>query len=153
VTAAFVSRPSSGSDEDDTQPIGEDPNDPSACLAESIREMFDRYYSVSFGPPIDPDLAKAEALLDDFTRFWDAETTPGEPTSRPPDCSSASGRTAARSSPSSRRRRSCATSRPSRTSRRSAKSPQHRPEIRGVSVKSGSDGTRTRDLWRDRPAL
>jgi DNA invertase Pin-like site-specific DNA recombinase len=30
-----------------TQPIGEDPNDPSAFLAESIHEMFDEYYSVS----------------------------------------------------------------------------------------------------------
>jgi site-specific DNA recombinase len=30
-----------------TQPMGEDPNDPSAFLAESIHEMFDEYYSVS----------------------------------------------------------------------------------------------------------
>jgi site-specific DNA recombinase len=30
-----------------TQPIGEDPTDPSAFLAESIHEMFDEYYSVS----------------------------------------------------------------------------------------------------------
>ncbi|HVW18278.1 MAG TPA: recombinase family protein, partial [Solirubrobacteraceae bacterium] len=30
-----------------TQPMGEDPNDPSTFLAESIHEMFDEYYSVS----------------------------------------------------------------------------------------------------------
>lgn len=30
-----------------TQPLGEDPNDPSTFLAESIHEMFDEYYSVS----------------------------------------------------------------------------------------------------------
>ncbi|MGO9248058.1 MAG: recombinase family protein, partial [Solirubrobacteraceae bacterium] len=30
-----------------TQPMGEDPTDPSAFLAESIHEMFDEYYSVS----------------------------------------------------------------------------------------------------------
>ncbi|HYZ77688.1 MAG TPA: recombinase family protein [Gaiellaceae bacterium] len=30
-----------------TQPLGADPNDPSAFLAESIHEMFDEYYSVS----------------------------------------------------------------------------------------------------------
>ena len=30
-----------------TQPMGEDPNDPSSFLAESIHEMFDEYYSVS----------------------------------------------------------------------------------------------------------
>ena len=30
-----------------TQPIGEDPSDPSVFLAESIHEMFDEYYSVS----------------------------------------------------------------------------------------------------------
>src|SRR5438094_2354211 len=30
-----------------TQPLGEDHNDPSAFLAESIHEMFDEYYSVS----------------------------------------------------------------------------------------------------------
>ncbi len=30
-----------------TQPLGEDPTDPSAFLAESIHEMFDEYYSVS----------------------------------------------------------------------------------------------------------
>jgi len=31
-----------------TQPMGEDPSDHSAFLAESIHEMFDEYYSVSF---------------------------------------------------------------------------------------------------------
>ena len=30
-----------------TQPLGEDPTDPSTFLAESIHEMFDEYYSVS----------------------------------------------------------------------------------------------------------
>ncbi|MBA3736757.1 MAG: recombinase family protein [Actinobacteria bacterium] len=30
-----------------TQPLGEDPSDPSAFLSESIHEMFDEYYSVS----------------------------------------------------------------------------------------------------------
>jgi site-specific DNA recombinase len=30
------------------------------------------------GPPIDPDIAKAEALLDDFARFWDIEDQPAE---------------------------------------------------------------------------
>ena len=30
-----------------TQPLGEDPSDPSVFLAESIHEMFDEYYSVS----------------------------------------------------------------------------------------------------------
>ena len=30
-----------------TQPMGEDPSDHSAFLAESIHEMFDEYYSVS----------------------------------------------------------------------------------------------------------
>ena len=30
-----------------TQPMGDDPNDPSSFLAESIHEMFDEYYSVS----------------------------------------------------------------------------------------------------------
>src|SRR5438128_532912 len=30
-----------------TQPMGEDPSDPAAFLAESIHEMFDEYYSVS----------------------------------------------------------------------------------------------------------
>ncbi len=30
-----------------TQPIGDDPSDPSFFLAESIHEMFDEYYSVS----------------------------------------------------------------------------------------------------------
>jgi site-specific DNA recombinase len=30
-----------------TQPMGEDPTDPSAFLTESIHEMFDEYYSVS----------------------------------------------------------------------------------------------------------
>jgi site-specific DNA recombinase len=30
-----------------TQPMGEDPSDPSSFLAESIHEMFDEYYSVS----------------------------------------------------------------------------------------------------------
>ncbi len=30
-----------------TQPMGDDPRDPSSFLAESIREMFDEYYSVS----------------------------------------------------------------------------------------------------------
>ena len=30
-----------------TQPLGDDPSDPSVFLAESIHEMFDEYYSVS----------------------------------------------------------------------------------------------------------
>jgi len=30
-----------------TQPLGDDPNDPSAFLSESIHEVFDEYYSVS----------------------------------------------------------------------------------------------------------
>ncbi len=30
------------------------------------------------GPPIDPDIAKAETLLDDFARFWEIENNPGE---------------------------------------------------------------------------
>jgi hypothetical protein len=30
------------------------------------------------GPPIDPDIAQAEALLDDFTRFWEIEDAPAE---------------------------------------------------------------------------
>jgi hypothetical protein len=30
------------------------------------------------GPPIDPDITKAEALLDDFACFWDVETAPSE---------------------------------------------------------------------------
>ena len=30
------------------------------------------------GPPIDPDIARAEALLDDFARFWEIENEPGE---------------------------------------------------------------------------
>jgi site-specific DNA recombinase len=30
------------------------------------------------GPPIDPDIAEAEALLDDFARFWEIEDNPGE---------------------------------------------------------------------------
>jgi hypothetical protein len=30
------------------------------------------------GPPIDPDIIKAEALLDDFARFWEIEDSPAE---------------------------------------------------------------------------
>jgi len=30
------------------------------------------------GPPIDPDIARAEALLDEFARFWKIEDNPGE---------------------------------------------------------------------------
>jgi hypothetical protein len=30
------------------------------------------------GPPIDPDIARAEALLDDFAQFWTIEAAPGE---------------------------------------------------------------------------
>jgi hypothetical protein len=30
------------------------------------------------GPPIDPDIAKAEQLLNDFARFWELEDNPGE---------------------------------------------------------------------------
>jgi DNA invertase Pin-like site-specific DNA recombinase len=87
------------------------------------------------GPPIDPDIGKAEALLDDFARFWQIEDNPVSASSCSPNSSTASGKTAAQSSPSSPARRSRATSR--QRTRRGAT--------------SGSDGTRTRDLWRDRP--
>lgn len=30
------------------------------------------------GPPVDPDIARAEALLDDFARFWKIEEKPAE---------------------------------------------------------------------------
>jgi hypothetical protein len=30
------------------------------------------------GPPVDPDIARAEALLDDFARFWEIEEKPAE---------------------------------------------------------------------------
>jgi hypothetical protein len=103
------------------------------------------------GPPVDPDIARAEALPDDFAQFWTIEDTPAERHSCWPSSSSASGKTAAASSRSSPARRSRATFRPSPTSRPSEKSPKLRREFRGV--KGGSDGTRTRDLRRDRPVM
>ena len=47
-----------------TQPMGEDPNDPSSFLAESIHEMFDEYYSVSLS-------------------FWTAPGSPRRPVRAP----------------------------------------------------------------------
>jgi Recombinase zinc beta ribbon domain len=85
------------------------------------------------GPPVDPGIANAEQLLDDFARFWEIEDNPAE-----------------------RRKLLAQTFRAHLAGSGTIvavkqDSPQHQPEIRGV--KSGSDGTRTRDLRRDRPAL
>jgi septation ring formation regulator EzrA len=50
------------------------------------------------GPPIDPDIAQAEALLDDFARASGrSRTPPPSATSSSANCSTASGKTAARS--------------------------------------------------------
>jgi hypothetical protein len=87
------------------------------------------------GPPIDPDIARAEALLDDFARFWEIEHNPAERQkllTRLFDRVWQDGGAIVDAKP---RARSHATSR--QRTRRGAT--------------SGSDGTRTRDLWRDRP--
>jgi hypothetical protein len=41
--------------------------------AEPLEEQL-----VDCGPPSDPDIAKAEALLEDFARFWEIEHDPAE---------------------------------------------------------------------------
>ena len=95
-------------------------------------------------PPIDPALAQAEALLGDFAHFWDEEPSPLE------------------------RRKLISTlldrvwqdegniveARPRHPFVRYFKTMQRLntpPSRRGV--KGGSDGTRTRDLRRDRPVM
>ena len=106
---------------------------------QAIEEELSRH-----APPIDPALAQAEALLEDFARFWDEEPSPLE------------------------RRKLISTLldrvwqdggnivavRPRQPFVRYFKTMQrlNTPRSRR-GVKSGSDGTRTRDLRRDRPAF
>jgi Recombinase zinc beta ribbon domain len=96
-------------------------------------------------PPTEPAIDQARALLDDFPRFWDLETDPAERRNSSSPCSSRYGHKTGRSSPYSPTTPSCPTSKqPSRITNTT-------PERGGA--ESGNDGTRTRDLRRDRPAL
>ncbi len=100
-------------------------------------------------PPADPDLDRAQELLGDFARFWHAEPNPAE---RRKLLASLFDHVwqdngiivAVKPRPSIRPL--LQGNRPGQT-----ETPESRPETRGD--KSGSDGTRTRDLCRDRAAL
>ena len=97
------------------------------------------------GPPVDPRLAEAEAFLEDFGRFWDGEPDPAE------------------------RRRLLVTLfdriwqeggaivavKPRESFVRYFKTADEltRRRRRKSGAESGSDGTRTRDLRRDRPVM
>ena len=104
------------------------------------------------GPPVDPDLDRAERLLDRFASFWEIEQNPAERRALlgqlfdriwQDDGVIVAGRPRA---PFARYFATVAD-----IQAISEIPPKPRSEIRGV--KSGSDGTRTRDLRRDRPAL
>jgi hypothetical protein len=100
-------------------------------------------------PPADPDLDRAQELLGDFARFWHAEPNPAERrkllASLFDHIWQDNGRIVA-VKPRPSVRPLLQGHRPSQT-----KTTESRPETRGD--KSGSDGTRTRDLCRDRAAL
>jgi hypothetical protein len=97
------------------------------------------------GTPLDPELERAEAVLRDFSRFWEAEPKPAE------------------------RRKLIASLfdrvwqdegqivavKPREPFRRYFETAENLGGTRDTEagVNSGSDGTRTRDLRRDRPAL
>jgi hypothetical protein len=104
---------------------------------QSLEEELER-----IGPPLDPELDRAEAVLGDFSKFWDAEPKPAERRRLIASLFDRVWRTRGRSSPSGRASRSCATSRPSRI--------WPKPGGAEAGFNSGSDGTGTRDLRRDR---
>jgi hypothetical protein len=107
---------------------------------QSLEEELERV-----GPPLDPQLDRAEAVLRDFSKFWDAEPKPAE------------------------RRKLIASLfdriwedegkivavRPREPFLRYFRAAEDLAGVEGTAAgfNSGSDGTRTRDLRRDRPAL
>jgi hypothetical protein len=107
---------------------------------QALEEVLERV-----GPPLDPQLDRAKVVLRDFSKFWDAEPKPAE------------------------RRKLIASLfervweddgkivavRPRELFLRYFKAAKDPAEAGGTGAgfNSGSDGTRTRDLRRDRPAL
>jgi len=89
-------------------------------------------------PPIDPDLDRAQTILEDFSRFWDAEPEPAERRKLILSLFSYGPRTT-RSWPSSPTRRSPTTSPPRRRF-----GPRTQKPTRGMRQQYGSDGGRTR---------
>jgi hypothetical protein len=96
------------------------------------------------GPPTDPQLDQAAALLSDFGRFWEIEPSPAE---RRKLLASVferiweHGGTIVAVKPRA----------PFARYFHAAETLRRRHH--GGGAEGGSDGTRTRDLWRDRPAL
>ena len=77
---------------------------------------------------IDHPLDQAAALLSDFSRIWEIEPSPAE-------------------------RRKLIAQLFERIWEHEAAQKQQRHRTSKCGAEGGSDGTRTRDLWRDRPAL
>jgi hypothetical protein len=103
------------------------------------------------GRPIDPDIAKAEALQDDFAHFWTIEDAPAEPRkllAQLFDRVWQDGGSIVAVKPRAPFARYFQTVADIQARE---EIPKPRAEFRGA--KGGSDGTRTRDLRRDRPAL
>jgi site-specific DNA recombinase len=120
--------------------MGDLPKNQYVMRRQAIEEELERV-----GPPHDPGLAQADLLLRDFARFWEAEPNPTE------------------------RRKLLAslfdrvwqdggiivavTPREPFARYFAATTDTRRAQASAAGVKSGSDGTRTRDLCRDRAAL
>ncbi len=111
-----------------TQPIGDDPTDPSAFLAESIHEMFDEYYSVS---------------LSFWTKHRTAREGPARPSRRHAPVGLCPRRDTDSRSPTRSGRRSCAScssaTRPatSPTARSPRGSTQRRAHREGPAIRQG----------------
>ena len=96
-------------------------------------------------PPTDPHLAEAEKLLSDFACFWETETSPSE---RHRLLASPFEQVWQDNGP-------IIAVQPRASFARYFQTISETPKSRSAKcgVQSGSDGTRTRDLRRDRPAL
>ncbi len=100
-------------------------------------------------PPTDPDLDRAQAILEDFARFWDAEPEPAE---RRKLILSLFAQVWAKDN-------EIVAVKPNPafanyfTAASEARTPHPKADAGDEATNSGSDGTRTRGLRRDRPAL
>jgi hypothetical protein len=96
-------------------------------------------------PTIDPDLAQAEQLLSNFAEFWKLETAAAERRQLLLTLFEQVWEDGGRIVAVKPRGRLAPYFQ--------ATADTHEPRSEFVGAQSGSDGTRTRDLWRDRPAL
>jgi hypothetical protein len=74
--------------------MGDVSKDEYTLRRQALEEELER-----IGPPLDPQLERAEAVLRDFSRFWEAEPKPAERRKLIASLFDGSGRTRERSSP------------------------------------------------------